>query len=132
MVSSLQTLFKLHAPAHHFHACYMPHPSHSPLFYDPNNNKQTARIAWLVQQWAMDWTAGVQFPEGARLLSTATRQTLGPTKSPIQQAPVALSPGGGLKQQGREAKHSPPSSVEVKNSGAITPLPMHLHGTVLK
>jgi hypothetical protein len=30
--------------------------------------------------------------------------------------PVALSPGG-------EADHSPPSSIEVKNGGAIPPLP---------
>jgi hypothetical protein len=29
----------------------------------------------------------------------------------------------GLKQQGREADHSPPSSGEVKNGGAIPPLP---------
>jgi hypothetical protein len=29
----------------------------------------------------------------------------------------------GLKQQGSEADHSPPSGAEVKNCGAITPLP---------
>jgi hypothetical protein len=31
--------------------------------------------------------------------------------------------GGGVKRQGPEADHSPPSSAEVKNGGAIPPLP---------
>jgi hypothetical protein len=34
---------------------------------------------------------------------------------------VAVSPG--VKQPEREADHSPPSSAEVKNHGAIPPLP---------
>jgi hypothetical protein len=29
----------------------------------------------------------------------------------------------GLKRPGREADHSPPSSVEIKNGGATIPLP---------
>jgi hypothetical protein len=33
----------------------------------------------------------------------------------------AISPG--VKRQGREADHSPPSNVVVRNCGAITPLP---------
>jgi hypothetical protein len=33
----------------------------------------------------------------------------------------ALSPG--VKRQGREADHSPPSSVEVKNGRVVPPLP---------
>jgi hypothetical protein len=44
--------------------------------------------------------------------------------------PPSLLPNGywglfprGVKQQGREADHSPPSSAKVKNSGAIPPLP---------
>jgi hypothetical protein len=35
-----------------------------------------------------------------------------------------LSPG--LKWPGREADHSPPSSVAVKNGGATRPLPLHV------
>jgi hypothetical protein len=31
--------------------------------------------------------------------------------------------GGQVKQQGREADFSPPSSVEIKKSGSIPPLP---------
>jgi hypothetical protein len=30
----------------------------------------------------------------------------------------------GVKQQGREAEHSPPSSIKVKNGGAIPLLPL--------
>jgi hypothetical protein len=36
----------------------------------------------------------------------------GPPKPPIQWIPGALSPG--VKRQGREADHSPPTSAEVK------------------
>jgi hypothetical protein len=38
--------------------------------------------------------------------------TLGPTQTPIQWVPGALSLG--VKRLGREADHSPPSSAEVK------------------
>jgi hypothetical protein len=41
-----------------------------------------------------------------------SRQALGPTQSPIQWVPGALSLE--VKRPGREADHSPPSSVEVK------------------
>jgi hypothetical protein len=48
---------------------------------------------------------------------------------PIQgvSGPVSL----GAKWPGREADHSPPPSFEVKNRGAIPPLPIHLYGVVL-
>jgi hypothetical protein len=42
---------------------------------------------------------------------------------------VTLFPG--LKRQGREPHHSPPSSAEVKNGGTIPPLFIYLHGVVL-
>jgi hypothetical protein len=42
------------------------------------------------------------------------RPALGPTQSPIQWVPGALSPG--VKQPGLEADHSPPSSAEVKET----------------
>jgi len=42
------------------------------------------------------------------------RPALAPTQSPIQWVPGALSLE--LKQPGREADHSPPSSTEVKNA----------------
>jgi hypothetical protein len=37
----------------------------------------------------------------------------------------------GVKWQGLEANHSPSSSAGIKNDGAITPLPLRLHGVVL-
>jgi hypothetical protein len=53
---------------------------------------------------------------------TVSRSTLGPTQLPLHWVL------GGLilvevKQQGREADHSLPSSAEIKKSGAILPPP---------
>jgi hypothetical protein len=39
--------------------------------------------------------------------------------------------GGGLNRAERQAAHWPPSSVEVKESGAIPTLPLRLHDTGL-
>jgi hypothetical protein len=55
------------------------------------------------------------------LFSTASRPTLGLTQTPIQWVPGALSTG--IKWQEREADHSPAPSADVKNGGAIPPLP---------
>jgi hypothetical protein len=43
------------------------------------------------------------------------------TQPPVQWARGVLFPG--VKRQGREADHLPPSSAEVKNGGAVPPLP---------
>jgi hypothetical protein len=53
------------------------------------------------------------------LYSAASRQTLGPNQPPIQWVPETISPR--VKRQRRDAHHSPPSSAEVKNDGAIPP-----------
>jgi hypothetical protein len=48
----------------------------------------------------------------------------------IQWVPVALSLG--VKRPGREADHSPPTSVEIKNAWNCTSTPpILLHGVVL-
>jgi hypothetical protein len=53
-----------------------------------------------------------------------------PTKHSVKWALGAISPA--VKRPVLEADHhSPPSSVEVKNGGAIPPLPTCLHGMVL-
>jgi hypothetical protein len=57
----------------------------------------------------------------AFLFSITSRKSLRPTKPPIQWAQGVLSPG--VKRQEREAEHSPPSNAEIKNGGAIPPLP---------
>jgi hypothetical protein len=53
------------------------------------------------------------------LSSTASRLPLGPIESPIVWSPMVVSPG--LEVHEREADHSPPSGVEVKNCVAIPP-----------
>jgi hypothetical protein len=48
------------------------------------------------------------------------------TGSEAHSASYPMGTGGSfpvVKRQVRESDHSPPSSVEVKNDGAITPLP---------
>jgi hypothetical protein len=56
-----------------------------------------------------------------RLFCTPSRPILGPTQPPNQWVSGALS--AWVKRKWREANHSPPSSTEVKNGGAIPPLP---------
>jgi hypothetical protein len=55
------------------------------------------------------------------MFSTASRPAMGPTQPPIQWVPGTISPG--LKRPKREGDNSPPSSAEVKNDAATTPLP---------
>jgi hypothetical protein len=59
-------------------------------------------------------------PAGQEILFTTQRpdRLWGPPAS-TQLVPGTLSTG--VKQQGREADHSDPSSAEVKNGGAISP-----------
>jgi hypothetical protein len=54
------------------------------------------------------------------LFSIASTSHLGPIQPHIQWVPAAVSPG--VKRQGREADHSPISSAELKNGGAIPSL----------
>jgi hypothetical protein len=49
---------------------------------------------------------------------------LGPTQSPIQWVPGAVSLG--VKRLGREADHSPPSSADVKNAWSYTFTPQYV------
>jgi hypothetical protein len=58
---------------------------------------------------------------GDFLFSTSSRPVLRPTQSPIQWVPWALSLG--VKWLGYEADLLPPPSAEVRNDGAIPPLP---------
>jgi hypothetical protein len=66
---------------------------------------------------------GVRFLVGTRyiLFCIRSRPALGPTQPPTQWVPGAVSPG--VKPQGPEANNSAPSNAEVKNDGAIPPLP---------
>jgi hypothetical protein len=57
------------------------------------------------------------------LLSTASRPVLRPTQPRIQWVLSVPVPHVHLKRTEYEADHSPPSNAEVKNGGAVTPLP---------
>jgi hypothetical protein len=74
-------------------------------------------IQWTAEESGFDCREG----QDIFLLSIISRSSLGLTQPPVQWLPISLSPG--LKRQGRKADHSPPSSVEVKNCGAIPALP---------
>jgi hypothetical protein len=60
---------------------------------------------------------------GIFLYTTASRPALRPTQRPIQCVPGALSLG--VKWQGREADHSPPSSAEMKNAWCYASTPQY-------
>jgi hypothetical protein len=62
--------------------------------------------------------------DGPRLIPTASILALISTQPPIQWIPGALFPG--IERQGREADHSLPSSADVKNGAAISPLPPYV------
>jgi hypothetical protein len=55
--------------------------------------------------------------------STSSRPAVGPTLSPIQWAPGDFSTG--VKQPGREADHSAPTSTEVKKTSIYTSTPLY-------
>jgi hypothetical protein len=60
---------------------------------------------------------------GILLHTTVSRPGLGPTKPPIQCVPGVLSRG--VTRPGRDADHSPPSSVQVKNGWSYTSTPQY-------
>jgi hypothetical protein len=62
----------------------------------------------------MSWKTGDRVPRGDIFLyPVAPRAALGLTQPPIQRETGAVSLG--VKRPGREADHSPPNTVEVKN-----------------
>jgi hypothetical protein len=66
---------------------------------------------------------------GIFLFTTTSGPALGPTQSPIQWVPGALSLG--VKLPEREVDHSPPSSAEVECVELYFHYPIRLHGVVL-
>jgi hypothetical protein len=86
----------------------------TPQNYIPEDKTvQTPGKAQSVPRQDMGRRAGLVFRQGYIFLSSITsRPALEPIQSPIPRVPGALSPG--VKRQGSEADHSPPSSAEVK------------------
>jgi hypothetical protein len=77
--------------------------------------------------WSQDSSVGIVthlIPSRGNIFlsSTASRPAVGPTQPHIQWIPRAILPWGG-KQLGCRNDHSPTSSAEDKNGGAIPPLP---------
>jgi hypothetical protein len=69
-------------------------------------------------------TEGSEFESGGGknfYFSMSSIPLLGPTQPPIQWVVGTLSLG--VKRQGREADHSPPSSIEVKKMWIYTSTP---------
>jgi hypothetical protein len=71
--------------------------------------------------WLDDGGVRVRVPVESTIFTVSSRLALGPTQPLIQWVPNALSPG--VKPQGREAEHSPPTSAEVKKSWIYTSTP---------
>jgi hypothetical protein len=102
-----------------------------------NANQRITRvvIAQSMWRWATGWTIGVlgfdsRHELGIFLQATASRTDLVPTQPPIQWVTGTLSLG--VKQPGREADHSPPSSAEVREWVELyLHSPIRLHGVVL-
>jgi hypothetical protein len=71
----------------------------------------------IVYDYGLDDRAiGVRFPAGQRIFPVASvsRPALGPTQPPVRWVSGLLSLGVKARP-GRDADHSPPSSVEVEN-----------------
>jgi hypothetical protein len=58
------------------------------------------------------------------LFPRTSRSLMGPTQRPIQSVSTAFSPE--VKRPGREADHSPPSSVGVKNEWSCTAAALYI------
>jgi hypothetical protein len=71
----------------------------------------------------------ISFPAGEGDFSITSRPALRPINPPIHEVPPPVSLG--VNRLEREADHLPPSSVEVKNGGVISPLPIHLIAVML-
>jgi len=83
-------------------------------------------LGYELDDWGFESLLGL----GIFLLTTASRQALGPTHPPIQWVLGALSLG--IKRPGRDAQHWHPSSAEVKNAWSYTCIPpVRFHGVVL-
>jgi hypothetical protein len=62
--------------------------------------------------------------KGFFLFTTASLSVLGPTQSPIQWVPDAVSLG--VKRPGHEADSSPPSGAKFKNAWSYTSTPQYV------
>jgi hypothetical protein len=78
----------------------------------------------------MGWTAWVQSPAGARDFSLLHSEHTGCGAHPASYAVDVRGSFLGVKRPVREADNSPPSAAEVKDGGAIPPLPHMSQGQI--
>jgi hypothetical protein len=97
--------------SHFTHAFCLSHPSHIPLFDQPN-------ATWQYKLWKSQLSNFLCLPV------TFSRKALEPTQPPIQWLPGALSLG--VKRLGSEADHWPPSSAKVKKAWSYTSTPQYV------
>jgi hypothetical protein len=100
--------------------CYTSFPSHLSWINHPNNIKLGSR-------YSEGLSGPGSIPGMPKFFSSPQRpdRLWGPLSIQIQWVP-------GLTLQRREADHSPPFNAEFKNDGILPPLPVCLHGIVLK
>jgi hypothetical protein len=91
----------------------------------------SARIRYSSVSIEMGWTPGVRFLGGARDFSLLHSVQTGSRAHPVSYPVGTGALSSEVNRPGRETHHSPPSGAEVKNGGAIPPLPIRLHGVVL-
>jgi hypothetical protein len=104
------------------------HPASQHIFPMPSKQKvfgnRSVRAGIATGYGLDDRGVGVRLPSGTKILvSAASGLQLGPTQLPIQWVSVAISPG--VKQRGREADHSPPTSAEVKKTWICISTPQY-------
>jgi hypothetical protein len=81
-----------------------------PIINEVTNRKESG--------WPSRYSDGLQYERSGFFFSP---QCLWSSQPPIQWVPGALS--SGVKRQGREADHSPPTSAEVKKISIYTSTP---------
>jgi hypothetical protein len=106
-------------------------PSHSTCFtlFNPLHCSRGRRYSdWLRVGRPRGWKSS---PGRCKifLFSASSRLVLGPTQPPAQWVPGASSPE--VKRPWCETEHSPPTSVEAKNTWIYTSTSICLHGAVL-
>jgi hypothetical protein len=87
--------------------------------------------SWMNVQWLIKvkLSSCVQYYGNPKQIIQMSKPVLRPTQPRIQWVPGALPLG--VKRPGREANHSPPSTVEFKNVWSCTStLPICLHGVL--
>jgi hypothetical protein len=75
-----------------------------------------------LRRWATHWSAGVRFSAGTRIFSIPYNFQIGSGDHSTSCPADTDGYCRGVKRADREANHTPPSSAEVKNNGAIPPL----------